>query len=238
MAEDTEARDFLLHAGFLHDVRDAHEATTRIVFGSLSRSAGFKERSFGYTAYDVLESQLDRVFRTGAFAENDQETDADRVPVTRDNLNGSPGWRCGPYRVLLKRYDLGAVDAIRWHTLSATKQAVSRQEFPDDPQLTFDLGDVDERQASDAPEIVTLVLAHSASEEPLEMELFVGRPRYNADGGSPWWWRVPLTRESLGLDPRRAVPEPAMPIWGDDEEDVPLRLRTPHRSTETQHETA
>jgi hypothetical protein len=138
----------------------------------------------------------------------------------------------------LKRYDLGAVDTIRWHTLSATKQAVSRQEFPDDPQLTFDLGDVDERRSSDVPEIVTLVLAHSASEEPLEMELFVGRPRYNADGGAPWWWRVPLTRESLGLDPRRAVPEPTMPIWGDDEEDVPLRLRTLHRSTETQHETA
>jgi hypothetical protein len=234
MAEDSVTRDFLLHAGFLHDVRDAHEATTRIVFGSLSRSAGFKERSFGYTAYDVLESQLDRVLRTGAFAEHDRPTDAGQVPVARDNLNGSPGWRCGPYRVLLKRYDLGSVDAIRWDKLSATKQAVSRQEFPDDPQLAFDLGDLTERQSADTAAGVTLVLAHSASEEPLEMELFVGRPRYNADGGSPWWWRVTLTRESLGADPRRAVPEPTMPIWSDDEADVPLRLRTPERATEAE----
>lgn len=230
MSEEREAREFLLNAGFLHDVRDAHEATTRIVFSSLSRADGFKERSFGYTAFDVLESQLDRVFRTGEHAVDHQPT-LDDVVVTRDNLNGSPGWRCGPYRVLLKRYELGEVDAIRWDKLSPTKQAISKMDFPDDPQLALDLGEIEVDTR-----VVTLVLAHSASEEPMEMELFLGRPRFNADRGSPWWWRIAVSRESLGDDPRVALAEPTLPIWDDEEADVPLRLRDP--ASDLHHETA
>ena len=72
--------------------------------------------------------------------------------------------------------------------------------------------------------MVTLVLAHSASEEPLEMELFLGRPRLNADGGPAWHWVRPLTDETLGADPRRTPVQPALPLWSDDEADVPMRL--------------
>jgi hypothetical protein len=213
MTEERDSWEYLRAGGFLHALRQAHETTTRIVFGRLSRSAGFKERSFGYTAYDVLESQLDRVFQGSS-------------EVRRDNLNGSPGWRYGAYRVLLKRYDLGDIDGIRWDQASPTKQAVAKQEFAGDPQLALDLG---LSQVGDTPEPVTLVLAHSASEEPLEMELFLGRPRFNADGGRPWWWRRELSRENLGADPRPVAAEPAIPLWSgsDDEADVPLRLRTP-----------
>lgn len=226
MTEEREVWDFLLTSGFLHALREAHEATTRIVFGRLSRSAGFKERSFGFTSYDVLESQLDRVFGLGEGADGG-------APVVRDNLNGSPGWRCGPYRILLRRYDLGAVEDIRWDQASPTKQAVAKQEYAEDPQLALDVGPV---AAADTPEPLTLVLAHSASEEPLEMELFLGRPRYNADGGSPWWWRRALTRENLGADPRPRTAEPTLPIWGPagegDEADVPVRLRPRTGKTE------
>jgi hypothetical protein len=223
MTEAQDAWDTLLEAGFLHALRDAHETTTRIVLGALSRSAGFKERSFGYTSFDVLESQLDQTFGTGPFrAGGDGRAAGGPLAgrVVRDNLNGSPGWRLDGYRVLLKRHEFGAVDAIRWDQASPTKRAVSQQDFPEDPQLALDLG-VSARPAAGP---VTLVLAHSATDDPIETELFIGRPRYNADAGPPWWWRRPLTAETLGADPRRTA-EPTMPLWSDDADGVPLRLR-------------
>ncbi|RAY11223.1 hypothetical protein DPM19_31175 [Actinomadura craniellae] len=211
MIEAREAWNTLHAAGILHAVWEAHEATTRTVFGALSRAEGFKERSFGYTAFDVLESRLDQVFGVGT---------AEPLAV-RDDLNGSPGWRHGPYRLLLRRYDLGAIDEIRWDKASPTKQAVAKQQFAEDPQLALDLG-TPLRPAT--PDPVTLVLAHSASEEPLELELFLGRPRFNDDGGRPWHWRSQVDRAALGPDPRRAV-EPTEPLWSDEEIPVPLRLR-------------
>ncbi|GAA4130876.1 hypothetical protein [Actinomadura keratinilytica] len=221
MGEEQQAWDELHAAGFLHAAREAHREATLAVFGSLSRSAGFKERSFGYASFDVLESRLDRVFRIGRRADG-----GDRPAVVRDNLNNSPGWRCGRYRVLLKRHEFGAVRAIRWDRDSPTKQAVARQDFPDDPQLALDLGIA---PACDTPEVVTLVLAHSATEEPLEMELYLGRPRLNADGGAAWHWLRPINDDTLGPDPRRKLVEPTLPLWTDDEADAPVRLREPNR---------
>jgi hypothetical protein len=220
MSEDREAWDELLPAGFLHALREAHTEATIAVFGALSRTAGFKERSFGVSAFDVLESQLDRIFQV-----EDAEPSGDDDPlaraVVRDDLNGSPGWRYGRYRVLLKRHEFGAARAIRWDRDSPTKQGVARQAFADDPQLTLDLGLDEQRVTGD---VVTLVLAHSASEEPLEMELFLGRPRLNADGGPAWHWVRPLTDDTLGADPRRKLVRSTLPLWTDDEADVPMRL--------------
>lgn len=224
MTEAQDAWDTLLEAGFLHALRDAHEATTRIVLGALSRSAGFKERSFGYTSFDVLESQLDQTFGTAPGHRADRAATAPPADrVVRDNLNGSPGWRLGPYRVLLKRHEFGAVHAIRWDQDSPTKQAVSRQDFPEDPQLALDLG----IGARPSPAVVTLVLAHSATDEPIETELFLGRPRYNADGGPSWWWIRELTAETLGADPRPRADEQTLPLWGEEDgmDGVPLRPR-------------
>lgn len=216
MSEDRDTWNTLHPKGFLHALREAHLEATLAVFGGLSRAAGFKDRSFGFTAYDVLETQLDRVFR------NDPA-------VARDNLNGSPGWRYGRYRILLKRHEFGAVRAIRWDRDSATKQMVARQDYAGDPQLVLPFGDTGDPGApadpGDAPETVTLVLAHSASEEPLELELFLGRPRHNADGGDPWFWLLRLDDDALGADPRRKLVEPTLPLWTDDEADVPMRLR-------------
>lgn len=222
MPEDRDAWDELRAAGFLHALREAHTEATLSVFGALNRSAGFTERSFGFTAFDVLASQLDRVFHVGEAADPDKD---DRPPlarpVVREHLNGSPSWRYGRYRVLIKRHEFGAVHAIRWDRDSPTKQAVARQAFAGDPQLALDLG-VD--LVPDTSAVVTLVLAHSASEEPLEMELFLGRPRLNADGGPAWHWIRPLTDETLGADPRRTPAQATLPLWTDDAADVPMRL--------------
>ncbi|WP_030170083.1 hypothetical protein [Spirillospora albida] len=206
--------DELLGAGFLHGLRDAHREATLAVFGSLTRAAGFKERTFGIAAFDNLESQIDRVF------EDDER-------VFRDDLNQSPGWRFGPYRVLLKRHPFGNVRGIRWDRDSPTKQAVARQGYADGRQLALDLG----LTPRDTPDVVTLVLAHSASDEPLEMELFLGQPRMNDDGGPAWRWLRPLD-DTLGGDPRRKLVARPLPLWGDDEADVPMRLRD-ETSTET-----
>ncbi|MFG2249037.1 hypothetical protein [Spirillospora sp. NPDC048823] len=209
MAEDRVAWDELLAAGFLHGVREAHREATLALFGGLSRAAGFKERTYGVGAFELLESHLDRVFGKGDLAKQ----------VVRDDLNGSPGWRYGPYRVLLKRHEFGNVKGIRWDRDSPTKQAVARQGYIEDPQLTLPLG----LEAHDTPGVVTLVLAHSASEEPLELELFLGRPRWNADGGTAWHW-VKQLDDGIGPDPRRKLVERTMPLW-DEHEDVPVRLR-------------
>lgn len=208
MVEERVVWDELLHAGFLHGVREAHREATLVLFGGLSREAGFKERTYGVGAFELLESHLDRVL--GRDMPN---------AVVRDDLNGSPGWRCGPYRTLLKRHEFGNVRGIRWDRDSPTKQAVARQGYVEDPQLELPLG-----LQRDTPGVETLVLAHSASEEPLEMELFLGRPRWNADGGPAWHW-VRRLDDALGPDPRRKLVERTMPLWDDGEADVPMRLR-------------
>ncbi|RFS81352.1 hypothetical protein D0T12_32470 [Actinomadura spongiicola] len=205
MAEDRLAWDELLAAGFLHALREAHRDATLAVLGSLSRAAGFTERSYGVSAFDVLATRIDRAFE-------------DEPQVVRDDLNGSPGWRYGPYRILLKRHEFGNVRGIRWDRDSPTKQAVARQGYVEDPQLELPLG-----IQRDTPGVVTLVLAHSATDEPLELELFLGRPRWNADGGTAWHWVKELD-DTLGPDPRRKLVERTMPLW-DDHEDVPVRLR-------------
>lgn len=220
-AEVRETWTELLPTGFLHGLREAHTEATLVVAGALDRAAGFKERSFGFTAFDVLESQLDRVFGVGSAEEPSDLSGPIAGVVVRDDLNGSPGWRLGRYRVLLKRHEFGAVRAIRWDRESPTKQAVARQEFSGAPQLALDLGLAD---LHDTPEVVTLVLAHSATEEPLEMELFLGLPRLNADGGAAWHWLWPLTEDTLGPDPRRRLVEPTLPLWSDTDDDVPVTL--------------
>ncbi|MFI0366508.1 hypothetical protein ACH35V_01440 [Actinomadura sp. 1N219] len=206
MAEDRVVWDELLAAGFLHALREAHRDATLAVLGSLSRAAGFTERSYGVSAFDVLATWIDRVFE-------------DEPQVVRDDLNGSPGWRYGPCRVLLKRHEFGNVRGIRWDRDSPTKQAVARQGYAEDPQLELPLG-----IQRDTPGVVTLVLAHSATDEPLEMELFLGRPRWNADGGAAWHWVKELD-DAIGPDPRRKLVERTMPLWDDGEADVPMRLR-------------
>ncbi|TMQ90229.1 hypothetical protein ETD83_36315 [Actinomadura soli] len=206
MAEDRVVWDELLAAGFLHALREAHRDATLAVLGSLSRAAGFTERSYGVSAFDVLATWIDRVFE-------------DEPQVVRDDLNGSPGWRYGPYRVLLKRHEFGNVRGIRWDRDSPTKQAVARQGYVEDPQLELPLG-----IHRDTPGVVTLVLAHSATDEPLEMELFLGRPRWNADGGTAWHWVRELD-DAIGPDPRRKLVERTMPLWDGGETDVPMRLR-------------
>ncbi|WUH98814.1 hypothetical protein OHR68_35750 [Spirillospora sp. NBC_00431] len=226
MAENRVVWDELLAAGSLHALREAHRDATLAVLGSLSRAAGFTERSYGVSSFDVLATWIDRVFE-------------DEPRVVRDDLNGSPGWRFGPfrsarnavppqeagaYRVLLKRHEFGNVRGIRWDRDSPTKQAVARQGYVEDPQLELPLG-----IQRDTPGVVTLVLAHSATDEPLEMELFLGRPRWNADGGAAWHWVKELD-DAIGPDPRRKLVERTMPLWDDGEADVPMRLRGERKS--------
>ena len=260
MIEADEVWGTLRPTGFLHALREAHEIATKIVFGRLSRSAGFKERSFGYTSFDVLESQLDRVFRLGAFAppsegEGDPpvlDASGTRLldgedqlvgKVVRANLNGSPGWRYGRYRILLKRHPFGGVRTIRWAEDSPTKQAIAKQEYPDNPQLTLDLdlarenarpGALGEEDGLGHDHLVTLVMAHSATDAPFEMELFLGRPRFNPNGEDPWWWLRPLTDETLGEDPRHVPAPRPLPLWTDTEADAPVRLRPAREANQPQ----
>ncbi len=220
-----EAWRSLRGAGFLHAVRDAHREATLRVFEGMDRAEGFTERSFGVGAFDVLASRLDAVLGLGG------EGPAVAGAV-RDDLNQSPGWRVGRYRMLLKRHTFGQVRRLRWDRDSPTKQAVARQAYADDAQLALPLGLPPGVSTADTPGIVTLVLAHSATDEPLDMELYLGRPRWNADGGDAWHWVRRLDDRALGADPRRKLDEATLPLWSDGSADVPMRRRR-ETSTET-----
>ncbi|MEV0381724.1 hypothetical protein [Nonomuraea sp. NPDC050643] len=229
--EAEEVWDFLHETGFLHALHQAHEEATLAVLGALSRNAGFKERSYGTSSFDVFESRLDRVFHIG---EDPAPGDPLRGQVVRDDLNGSPGWRLGKYRVLLKRHRFGEVHVLRWDRDSPTKQDVARQTYTENPQMAFDFGD-SFPLPPEASEVVTLVAAHSAAEAPLELELFVGRPRFNSDGGEAWWWVRKITPEALGPDPRKSTFPEQQPLWADPAEDVPVLLRDHKVAGQRQH---
>jgi hypothetical protein len=219
--EAGETWDFLHEAGFLHALHQAHEEATLTVLGALSRRAGFKQRSYGTSSFDVFESQLDRVFRIGEDASDDNPL---IDSVVRNDLNNSPGWRIGKYRILLKRHVFGEVNSLRWDRESPTKQDVARQEYQENPQLSLDFGD-DYTVLPEPTELMTLVVAHSAAEAPLELELFIGRSRFNSDGGDAWWWVRKITLDALGPDPRKATTPQQQPLWADPVEDAPMRLR-------------
>jgi hypothetical protein len=182
--------------------------------------------------------------------------------VRRADLLGSPGWRAGRWRFLLVKTEFGNVNGYRWAPTGPVRRSVARQPEPD--QLAFALDSVpegwimdghDHDHDRDQAEVagltdavprgpsVVLMVAHSGDRRTGELELFLGRSRWNGAGGPPWHWLIDLIADAAHVGdgahagPGRPVAIPAVapppePLLIDDVlidhapiGDAPVRLR-------------
>lgn len=226
MGEREDAVAELGGAGVVDGVRWAARSAYRRAFEDHDEDTGYTRGSYGFNATTLLQDRLDRVFSAGRYALGDLDADAGsdvtalgldrtetaampRLPagtVTRSDLNGSPGWRSGRWRLLLVKTDYGHVDALHWASKSQTRQEVASR--PDPDQLALFPED-------DPGDAVTLMVAHSGDRHTGFRELHLARPRFNRGGGKPWHWRVELDGPVHAAAAGGTVTSP----------DAPVRLR-------------
>jgi hypothetical protein len=234
MGERDDAVEELTGSGVLDAVRWAARSAYRRAFEDHDEDAGYTQGSYGFGATTLLQDRLDRVFSTGRYALGDLDEDAgtdvvalglDREEVAtmprppagtvrRSDLNGSPGWRAGRWRLLLVKTDFGHIDALHWASKSQTRQEVASR--PDPDQLALFPED-------DQVDAITLMIAHSGDRLSGSRELHLARPRFNRGGGKPWHWRVELDGPAPVAVPADAAP--AAPAAAGDVADARVRLR-------------
>ena len=262
MTERDDAISDLTAAEAMAGLAWAWQSTWRKTLESYEPDTGHDKAWLGYTAFKLLIDRLDRVFSVNRFAitpDADPALGADilaqgltsgefeRMPrvlpgtVVRDDLNGSPGWRCEGWRILLQSFGGLNVDSIPWAQKSFTKRRVARQPAPDYPMLPLDvlelpmatdvLADLSKQQPPSDRVIVTLVAAYAISAFTREPALYLGHPRLNYGGGDAWHWRE-LVEDGPNSGPGRGLPAstpgggPADPV-----PDAPIRLRRPSEGT-------
>ncbi|MGK5531610.1 hypothetical protein [Streptomyces sp. URMC 129] len=257
MSEQQDALSDLADARALAAIQWADESAYERTMRDYDPDAGHDQGWVGYTAHKFVQDRLDRVFSLGKYSVaslDDSEAGLDlvatgllpgefenmpRIPpgtVTRADLNGSPGWRCGHWRWLLASYRFGEVDSIPWPRKSPTKQRVAAQPRPD--QLTLPIEGEDElffladvvRAIGESPEpeipATTLVVAHSVQRDLGVRELFIGRTRLNKGGGPAWYWRHDLLSSAPGDQGHGSRPIVPAPMPGrDGVADAAVRLR-------------
>jgi hypothetical protein len=255
MSELDDALAQLRATRVLDGLRWAHRTAYRQVMDGYDPETGHTQAWVGMSAYVVLQDRLDRVFSCGKYAVDTADPHAGRdlllagilqrefdtmpaIPpgtVRRADLNGSPGWQCGPWRWLLTGARFGQIDNIPWPQKRSTKQRVAQQPSPDELTL-FSLSEADTDGATDtldelvalAQESATvLILAHSVDRHTGVTELFLGRPRFNEGGGYAWHWKVNLRSLPPSLPGTGRVPGPPQPSGSDTAAvaDAPVRLR-------------
>jgi len=261
MSEQDDVISDLRSNGVLAGIAWAWSSTRRQTLQSYDPDTGHDQGWLGYNAFKVLVDRLNRVFSLERFmvpADTDPAlgTDLlaqglgpgefDRMPqlppgtVVRDDLNYSPGWRSGGWRILLQSFGGLDVDEIPWPQKSRTKQRVANQPAPD--QLTLPpevlqlpmamdvLADLSTLPTADMT-IVTLVGAYSIDAVTGDSALYLGHPRLNSRGGDAWHWRA-LVQDGTDAGPGRGMPTskpsgtPSSPV-----PDAPVRLRRPAEGT-------
>jgi hypothetical protein len=261
MSEQDDAISDLRGNDVLPGLAWAWTSARRQTLQSFDPETGHDQGWLGYNAFKVLVDRLDRVFSLGRFMVPEDEDPAlgadlvaqgltsgefERMPrllpgtVVRDDLNYSPGWRSGGWRILLQSYGGRDIDQIPWPQKSRTKRRVANQPRPDQPMLPLEVLDL--RMAFDALEdlselapaervIVTLVGAYSIDAVTGESAFYLGHPRLNVHGGDAWHWRV-LVEDGTSAGPGRRMPAstpsgtPSSPVA-----DAPVRLRRPAEGT-------
>jgi hypothetical protein len=175
----------------------------------------------------VLTDRLDRVFSLGRFAlpgglgattgadlvarglgpgEFERMPRIERGVVLRDDVNGSPGWRHGRWRILLQSYGGQEVDRIPWPQKSPTKQLVAQSvssaqlalplsvlTLPGalDDDTLFGAGTAADGAGEEGP-VVNLVAAYAIDAVTERSALHLGHPQLNRGGGQAWTWRIAL----------------------------------------------
>lgn len=251
MQSKQQAVDELAAQGVMGAIRWAYASAVARTLDDYSEGTGHNGAWLGTTRYTLTHDRLDRVFACGRYqlpADVESTTGLDllhedltpsdiasmpfvaRDLVTRDNLNSSPGWATSSYRFLLASGEFGKLQSIAWPGKSATKQLVARQPDPDPVPSLFDhLGTTEAAQLQSSRddasplELDTLIIAHSLDPVSKNVELVLGRPRFNVGGGSAWYWVENLWAKPPSAGVNRDVPSRLESST--DVPDAPVRLR-------------
>jgi hypothetical protein len=257
MSEQDDAIADLKSNGVLAGMAWAWGSARRQTLQSFDPDTGHDKGWVGYNAFKVLTDRLDRIFALGKFAIQPDMDPAvgldvlaqglahgefERMPhlepgvAIRDDLNQSPGWISGGWRILLQSYGGLDIDRIPWPQKSWTKQKVASQPTPDQQMLPPEIlelpmaADVLAELSAQPPSdrtIVTLVGAYAIDAVTGESAFYIGHPRLNHRGGDAWHWRVLLDTDGhngigRGLPTSSPGDSPA-----DTVADAPIRLRQP-----------
>jgi hypothetical protein len=254
MDERDQVLRLLSESGVLGGIRWAHRSAYHQVWQDFNPDGGLDQGWIGYTAHKYLINRQDRVFQCEDYAAPPDEEhvgrdvlaagiagrDFETMPmlapgtVTRQDLNHSPGWILGDWRWLMASCEFGQIDKIRWPRKSPTKGEVARQPYLDEGGLFnyADLGLLPPLEDLTDPERVlrhTLVLAHAMDPDTGEVQLRIGRSRWNLDKGDAWAWQQDL----LALPPddghygRRPNPLDPTGPRPDDVADADVQVRRP-----------
>lgn len=260
MSEQQDALEDLGSSGVLSALHWANASAYRRTLQEHDPETGHDRTLLGTTAHTLTCDRLHRVFSTGRFAVDASEVasaggdivqaglfpgEHAKMPyippgvVTWSDLNRSPGWRYGRWRLLLASFTYGESNRIPWPRKSPTKRRVASQAKPDGyvdrhPMLPFD----DESHSSlkaivqalvnadEDADVTTLIVAHSVESELGLRELYIGRSRLNRGGGDAWYWKRDLLATDTGTSGTTPVPVPPAPRLGSPGvQDAPVRLR-------------
>lgn len=252
MTERDELIGTLDDADALAGIRWAYDTAVARLLDDYSEATGHDTTWIGVTRWILFRDRLDRVFACGRYAVDgpaDRQAGVDVVradlskrdistmpevapgAVVRANLNGSPGWALGDVRWLLASTVFGKLGDHPWPQKSATKQLVAMHPPADSDLITlFDELTTEEQEGllalQKAPvfDFTTLVIGHSIDVDHGGLELVIGRPRMNADGGPAWHWTHDLLQSPPPLSRRIPDPRPAPPPTGT-VADAPVKLR-------------
>lgn len=260
MSEQQDALEDLGSSGVLSALCWANASAYRRTMQEYDPETGHDRTWIGTTAHTLTCDRLHRAFSTGKFAVDGPEAasvggdivqaglypgEYGKMPyilpgaVTWSDLNQSPGWRCGKWRLLLTSFTYGESGRIPWPRKSPTKRRVASQAKPDGyvdrhPMLPFE----DEAHPSLAAaiqaliaededaDVTTLIVAHSVESELQLRELYIGRSRLNRGGGEAWYWKHDLLANNPGTGGTTPIPAPPAPRPGSSGvQDAPVRLR-------------
>ena len=252
MSEQQDVIEDLSEVNALTSFRWAYDSAVAKALEDYSEEDGHDATFFGVSRYTLFRDRTDRVFHCGRFAVPSGDADADldqllaglsetdinlmpRIPAgvaIRNDLNGSPGWVIGRYRILFVSAPYGKTKKILWSAKSKTKQRVANQRNPQPEQpMLFEAlpegADIDMAavQATDTElDLTTFVIVHTADSLTGRTELALGRPRLNSGGGPPWHWLQDLDGFRPMSVGNRVVNTP-MPTGPNTVPDAPVRVR-------------
>ena len=258
MGEREDAIEDLEGSGFLGAVRWAWDATRQQSLQAYDPDTGHTPGWLGTNTYTILMDRLDRVFSCNKYAveagsspdvgadllavgltqqESQLMPSLDPFLVVYDDVNQSPGWRQGQWRMLLQSFNGHDIDRIPWRQKSPTKQRVARQPNPNqlalpDPEF-FEaadvLADVLEPLKDGELPVSTLVGAHMLDGLTGKSAFYLGRPQLASGRNSEAWrWKELLTStngDEFGFREGMPTPTPSEGPTTRPVEDAPVRMK-------------
>lgn len=260
MSEQQDALEDLGSRDVLWGLSWANASAYRRTMQDYDPDTGHDQGWVGSTAHKLYCDRLNRVFSTGKYAVESPEValagldtvaaglapgEYPKMPViapgvvTRSDVNGSPGWRCGEWRFLLASFVYGEIDRIPWQQKSPTKRRVASQNKPRgfiEQQPMLPLGDEFDpsleaivqalAEEDEDVDVTTLIVGHSVERELGIRQLYIGRSRFNRGGGEAWYWKHDLLATNFGTPSTGTTPAAPGPLPGSsDVQDAPVRLR-------------